>query len=203
VTVIPVNQPPVISDQIFSLNEDSENGTVVGSVIATDPDGDVLAFSISAGNTDDVFIINSTTGELTVNNSPVLDFETTASFSLTVQVDDGNGETTSASITVNLNDIDETITGVANKLVAEQLKLYPNPAGNLLHLEVNNEYYGILKLVITDLSGKHVYEIETSKINREWDFSIDVTILMSGAYLLNMQTGTSAVFVRFLKDWSK
>ncbi len=104
------NSSPVILNQAFSLDENSSNGTVVGTVIATDPDaGQTLTYSIQDGNILDAFQINSSTGVLTVNNSEALDFEIRPVFSLTVMVqDNGIGYLTDqAIVTVNLNDVNE------------------------------------------------------------------------------------------------
>ena len=61
----------------------------MGTVVASDPDaGDTLTYAITGGNTGGAFTINPSTGEITVNNSAALDFETTPSFNLTVAVTD-------------------------------------------------------------------------------------------------------------------
>lgn len=109
VTITDINEnpnTPVIANQTLSINENSAIATVVDTVIASDADlGQVLTYSITAGNTGNVFAINSSTGEITVNG--VLDFETTTSYALTVQVTD-NGQPTknsSATVTININDV--------------------------------------------------------------------------------------------------
>ena len=108
-----LNQAPVIANQAFSVDENSADGTVVGTVAASDADtGDTISFSITAGNTGDAFAIGASSGDLTVNNTTQLDFETTPSFSLTVQVQDSGGLT--ATVTVNLNDLNEAPT-IANQ----------------------------------------------------------------------------------------
>jgi hypothetical protein len=67
------NQPPVIQNQTFQLNRNSSNGTVVGTVVATDPDaGQTLSYSILSGNTNSAFAINASTGKITVANSGAL-----------------------------------------------------------------------------------------------------------------------------------
>ncbi|MFM9966752.1 MAG: Calx-beta domain-containing protein [Planctomycetaceae bacterium] len=99
---------PIVNDQSFGINENSANATVVGTVVATDP-GDVLTYSITGGNGLGGFAINSATGQLTVANSAVLDFETTPTFLLTVQVQDAGGLTDTATITVNLNNLQATL----------------------------------------------------------------------------------------------
>ena len=64
-----LNEAPVVNDQSFSVNENAANGTVVGTVVASDPDaGDTLGYAITAGNTGGAFAINASTGEITVNN---------------------------------------------------------------------------------------------------------------------------------------
>ena len=105
------NQPPVINDQSFTLDENSSNLTVVGTAVATDPDlpGDTLTWSITAGNTGGAFAINPSDGQITVANKSALDFETTPVFALTVEVQDESDETDDATITINLNDLEATL----------------------------------------------------------------------------------------------
>jgi hypothetical protein len=108
-------QPPTINDQTFDVDENSNEGTVVGTVVATDADGpdQDLRFEITDGNTDVdddgdlAFAINNQTGELEVRDSDDLDFEEQESFSLTVEVTDGEDNSSSATITVNVNDLNE------------------------------------------------------------------------------------------------
>ncbi|MBL0135869.1 MAG: cadherin domain-containing protein [Chitinophagaceae bacterium] len=105
-----INEPPSISNQSFSLQENSANGTIVGTVVASDPDaGQTLSYYILSGNTNTAFAINSTTGKITVSNSSALNFESTPSFALTVKVqDNGTGLLSSqAIITINLLNVNE------------------------------------------------------------------------------------------------
>ena len=71
---------------------DYRQKTIVGaSIRLIAPTGDSLSYAITAGNTAGAFAINPTSGQISVANSAVLDFETTPSFQLTVLVtDDGN-----------------------------------------------------------------------------------------------------------------
>jgi hypothetical protein len=102
------NQPPVIQNQTFSVNENIANGTVVGQVIATDPDaGQTITYSITGGNTGSAFSINSTTGIISVANSQYLDFESNPTFNLQISVLDNLGLSSSATVVVNLQDVNE------------------------------------------------------------------------------------------------
>ena len=53
------SQLPVIAPQNFSVEENSPNGTNVGTLVASDPDGDVLSYAITAGNLDNAFNVNA------------------------------------------------------------------------------------------------------------------------------------------------
>jgi VCBS repeat-containing protein len=105
-----VNEAPVVTPATFSINENSANGVMVGTVTATDPDaGQTRTFAITAGNTGNAFSINAATGALTVNNAAALNFEVTPSFTLTVTATD-NGtpvQSGSAAVTINLNNVNE------------------------------------------------------------------------------------------------
>jgi VCBS repeat-containing protein len=129
VNVANVNEAPVIANQTLpALDENSTNGTAVGTVVSSDPDaGDSLSYSITAGNTGNAFAIGAATGAITVNHSAALDFETTPVFNLTVRVTDGGGLFAAATVTVNLNNLSETI---------------PNPILVFDHKEVGTNYLG-------------------------------------------------------------
>lgn len=102
------NEAPDILDAVFALAENSALNSPVGTASATDSNvGDTLTYSITGGNSSGAFSINPVTGEISVANPAVLDFETTPSFALTVQVADDDGATDSSTITVNLTDVNE------------------------------------------------------------------------------------------------
>ncbi|MEE8603134.1 putative Ig domain-containing protein [Euzebya tangerina] len=99
-----VNDAPTADDATFTVAEDTPTGTVVGTVIADDEDGDTLTFSIAGGNTGEAFAIDGATGEITT--ATALDFETTPQYVLTVEVSDGD-LTGTAAITIDVTDVDE------------------------------------------------------------------------------------------------
>jgi hypothetical protein len=98
---------PVISDQTFSVNENSISGTSVGTVSAKDNDPDNrLTYKITEGNTENMFELNSDTGELTVGAGNTPDYETVNTYILMVEVSDGTN-TAIARITITVNDLNE------------------------------------------------------------------------------------------------
>ncbi|MFC4992456.1 cadherin domain-containing protein [Rubritalea tangerina] len=113
VEVVANNMAPSLADATFSVAEDAAVAAAVGTVVGSDPDaGDSLSYSILSGNTGGAFAINSSTGALTVATS--LNYEAVASYTLTVQVQDAGGLTDTATVTVNVTDVDESgLNGVA------------------------------------------------------------------------------------------
>src|SRR5438105_2497300 len=99
-----------MNDQAFSVAETSANGTVVGTIVATDVDaGQTRTFAVTGGTGQAAFAVNATTGQITVTNSAALNFETTPSFTLNVTVTDNGTPVLSdtAVITINLTNVNE------------------------------------------------------------------------------------------------
>ncbi len=104
INVTDVNENPVVNDTAFSISEAAANGSNVGTVTATDPEGGALNFARS-GTT--AFNINSTTGQITVADNNQLDYEADPSMTFVVTVTDPGGKTDNATITVNLTEFND------------------------------------------------------------------------------------------------
>lgn len=170
------NTAPVITDQNFSIDENSANNTVVGTVDAEDPDGNVLSFMITGGNAAGAFGINETSGEILVADESLLDFETTPSFELTVEVSDGE-LSASATITISLNDLDE---GALSTDEGFDVRIYPNPATDIVTLEAHAGLVGG-DAVILSVSGEVVYSFSVRSTNQ-----LNIANLPAGIYLIKM-----------------
>ncbi|HSW12527.1 MAG TPA: cadherin domain-containing protein, partial [Solimonas sp.] len=110
IQVSDVNEAPDSATGSFTVAENSAVGTVLGTVLARDPDaGDAVTFSITGGNPGGAFAINASTGQLTVANSSALDFETSPSFVLTVTAVDSAGLSSVGTVTVQLTDVVEAV----------------------------------------------------------------------------------------------
>jgi len=108
ITITVTNTAPTMADQTITVDENSALGALVGAVVATDPDLlDPLAYTILSGNTGGAFSIDPATGQLRVANPALLDFETTPTFTLQVQVTDSGtpGLSDTAFVTIQLNDL--------------------------------------------------------------------------------------------------
>tara|TARA_B100000989_G_scaffold178176_1_gene133797 strand:- start:600 stop:2276 length:1677 start_codon:yes stop_codon:yes gene_type:complete len=99
VTNLNDNSPSITSNAAFTIGEAE---TTIGSVTATDADGDTLTFTLS-GTDSSSMSINSSTGALTFNTPT--DYETKNSYSATVSVSDGTN-TVSQNLTISISDLD-------------------------------------------------------------------------------------------------
>ena len=96
-----------------SIAENAANGTVVGTATATDPDaGDSFTYTLT-DNAGGRFAINSSTGEITVADGSLLNFEAAASHNVTIEVTDGAGNTYNEVMSLNLTDVNETPTDLS------------------------------------------------------------------------------------------
>ena len=113
VTVLDVNDNrPVFgqSDYSTTVTEDSVVGREVSNLTAIDADSDTngqLSYSITRGNNQGTFHLDSASGTLTTAST--LDRETTASYNLTVQAIDGGSPALSLSInvTITISDVND------------------------------------------------------------------------------------------------
>ena len=116
-------------NETIAIDEHTAAGNAVFDVDANDGNGGLpdagVTFSITAGNTDtdgdgtDAFAIDAVTGVIAVADADDLDFEDVATFTLTVQADDGGptDNLSTATVTINLNDIGDifTVTTLADE----------------------------------------------------------------------------------------
>ena len=115
--------PPVVGDETFDVLENAAGGTVVGTVAATDQDGDGVSFAITAGNDDGHFEIDSATGEITVAAGADVDFESRPVYTLTVTATDDSADALSGSGTVTVN-----VTDLNNELVDDRFTVIEGDA---------------------------------------------------------------------------
>ncbi|GKS64187.1 hypothetical protein YTPLAS72_14910 [Nitrospira sp.] len=91
----------------LSIDESSANGSHVGFVTTQDPDaGETFSYSLtdSAGGR---FAINASTGEITVANGSLLDYESSTTHNITVRVTDSGGLTYDEVLTIQVMDVEE------------------------------------------------------------------------------------------------
>ncbi|UCH49236.1 MAG: DUF4347 domain-containing protein, partial [Betaproteobacteria bacterium] len=164
-----------------------------------------LSYSITAGNTGNAFNIDTSTGQITVADSNVLDFDTTPTFVLTVHVQDTvTLLADTATVTINLNDVNiaPVLTG-ANNLATINEDPVSNP-GTLVSDLISGQ--------ITDTDAgalEGIAVIAVDDTNGSWEYTTDggsnwtafVAVDSSSARLLATDANT---YVRFVPNasWS-
>jgi len=112
---------PVLNDSTISLSENATVGSNIATIVASDSDGDIsnLTYTITSGNSDNKFTLNSTTGVLQLNGA--VDYEGTQTYALGIEVSDGvNTDTATLTINItNTNDTAPNISGTPDTSIAE------------------------------------------------------------------------------------
>ena len=107
------NPPPVFADDVttFTVEENATSGTV-GTVTATDEDGDPLTYSVSGSDAsafDRDFNLRTTGGSGVIDVRPDadIDFETRPSYSVRIIAADPTGGTDSIAVTITVTNADD------------------------------------------------------------------------------------------------
>ena len=124
-SVTVANAAPVITSTTFTI---AENTTTVGTIAATDADGDTLAYSLIGGADQALFAINATTGALSFITAPDFEAPTDAGannvYNVQVQVTDG--------IAVDTQDIAVTVTDEATLVITPQSPTVSSSDGQIV-----------------------------------------------------------------------
>ena len=106
ISITPVNDKTTTYDQTYDVDENSENGTQIGTVVTYDEEGDTRTFAITGGNDSGLFAINSETGMITVAGA--IDYDAVQQYKLTVTVTEhyeGTTRTVPMTATINVNNM--------------------------------------------------------------------------------------------------
>jgi uncharacterized delta-60 repeat protein len=114
ISILAENEAPVFTpSSALNVHENAANGTVVGSVSATDVDsGDVLRYSILSSSPVQAFVVDAVSGEIRVSDSSQLNLEMVPSVTLNIQVTDAAGLVDTQWVTINLSEINEAPTDI-------------------------------------------------------------------------------------------
>jgi len=123
-------RPGIPSPSSFSIDENSAEGTVLGSLSATDQDDAELSFQLVSGTG------SADNSKLTLSGSQlslaqVPDYEADTLWTVRVQVTDPHGDSRSRAISININDVNDAPTGIdlTTAYVSENLTLGDPVAG--------------------------------------------------------------------------
>jgi VCBS repeat-containing protein len=154
--LLSANGAPTVVPETFVIDENSPNGTAVGTVTAVDDaTGHTHTFAILGGNSGDAFAIDAGTGEITVADSSALDYETSSQYVLmVVAADSGAPELSGAGdITIDLSDVGEVPVAAADtNTIAEDGSANVGAPGVLAN-DVDQDVPHMLKAVLDSGPG--------------------------------------------------
>jgi endoglucanase Acf2 len=183
-----------LANATMSIDENSADGTLVGTLNASYDGSGTLSYSITNGNSSGAFALNASNGQLTVATSSELDFETTATYSLSVRVTDGT-VTDNATLTVNINDLEEIVTGFEDATVSG-LEVYPNPVSNTLNMLISPHDRVVIQQVV-DSQGRAVNVPHTAE---EQIITFDFSKVGDGMYLILLENMGKRYYMKVLKQ---
>lgn len=129
---IPENTAPTTNALApITIAENTANGTVIGTMTGNDAEGNTITWTITGGNTDNIFAINSATGAIRVNSNTNLNYEWDNSYTLTIQAqDNGFGNLTATrNVVVNISNVNEAPTyNIPQSFLNQNPYLRYNPA---------------------------------------------------------------------------
>ena len=111
--------PPVFprSSETFRVkaNEIARSGTV-GTVTVTDPDNDIITYSVSGGpdvtEFNEDFSLDPSSGQITVKPTATIDYETNQWYMVTITATNTEGNTATVAVTIDVTAVNDPATGV-------------------------------------------------------------------------------------------
>jgi hypothetical protein len=99
----------VAPDQAFSVNENVAEGTVIGSVVATDNDAGTTLSQWMLTDASGKFVIDAATGTISLAAGQSLDFEAGVSYVVGVSVYDGYRRSEEETVTINVTNLNDNV----------------------------------------------------------------------------------------------
>ena len=207
------------ADIYFDFNEPIETNTVFNTIgPCPEPEGSCADFQVSAVpscvensgdfildfsvsslfNNQDWTVTNDLTAEeVTASGSSFQlgPFDAGKGYSYTVSPNDSD-----CSFTVTNSQFECLIGNGIDELIEVILETYPNPAENVLHLQIDSNWEGDSQIEIYDLTGSLLMQTETSFVLHGRESSIDISDLADGMYILKVDIGNTVLSQRFVKE---
>lgn len=150
---------PVIESQTYNLDENPAVGMEIGTITATDEDiHQILSYSILDSQYSMYFDIDPASGIISVKDSSIFDFEVLKQISIEVEVSDNHAKpkTSSAIVSVNINDVLELTDGLVGAY------LFNGNTNDQSGNEYNGEVFGAVLTEDRNGSSSEAYSFNGS-----------------------------------------
>jgi 1,4-alpha-glucan branching enzyme len=89
---------------------------------------------------------------------------------------------------------------LANEPLQEGIvNVFPNPNTGLLQLQLNNNYYGLVEVTLSDMAGRDIAQTEYQKIHQADTFKWNISQIATGTYLLHIRAGSEKIIKKVVK----
>ncbi len=122
----------------------------------------------------------------------VVDSNGIYTYTLTLFNDCGSLDTI---ITLNINNI-----SITDKITVPILKLYPNPAKDVIHLSFRDNRSSKAVILIQDAQGRIIYKSHENNLNGFYKTDISLSGIASGMYFLSVRTVKGDLYRKFIKE---
>ena len=101
IQLLEVNEAPIAEETVVTIKEECVGCSVSKKVTASDPENDPLTYKIIS-DTSNVFMIDSTTGIISLRDAERLDYEKDSVYTVTVSVTDPDGLSDTTTVTIKV-----------------------------------------------------------------------------------------------------
>lgn len=124
--------------------------------------------------------------------NPTHPYATGGNYSVKLTVTNACG---SADTTIALNGV-----SMGENILSQNLKLFPNPAKNTLHIELSLVGSSDITVRILDMSGKQVMNTVDDKTGERFEGNLDISDLAQGVYMIEVTDGKYTAVRRLIKE---
>ena len=185
----PANESPVVTNEslIFAVSPTATNGTEIGTINASDTEGNSMKYYIDYGNfiyindeRIEPFSLGKSTGILSLVDQSGLAPEVLDTFYLTINITDGFSQTGPLTAMVIVTDNPVGISEISD---ISNLKVFPNPVNdNQFSIEDSK---AITEISLLNVMGQKVYERSFDQIIYKTKINLDGE--NSGIHILNVK----------------
>lgn len=188
-----VNHTPELVEPLVDIVIDHNEVEVVVvenlNTIFSDPDEDVLSFTVNSDNP-------GLTANIFNDTALVIMGEAGFTGSATVTVEASDGEESKADqFTVTRNPV-----GLDARKANQALTIYPNPVGRVMQIDINNNEEGPVHIEVYDASGRRMHSGQMMKYSEKMHYNLGLSGMQRGLYILKVKQGTHRYSRKFIKN---
>lgn len=172
--------------RIYTISENQPKGTEVGTLNITGAN----TFELQGQSVTDAFVIDASTGKITVNKAEVMLQSENPTFTLRIKATNPANPSFAeyADVTINLT----ATSGIAENSYGAQVRLFPNPTRSSLTVQLPAEQR--VQLTVSNEKGTILLQRQESGT----EFLLDTINIVPGVYFLNIKSDFTNNSYKFL-----